>query len=281
MRVEVNGVRLFVEVDGIKFVDHGPSMVERPTVVLVHGGPAADHAIMKPFGSELSSDAQLVYYDHRGMGRSDAGSTDDWTLAQWADDLAGLIDALELDKPYIVGASFGGFVLQEFINRHPDKMSKAALLCTGVRSDPALSAAVFAKLGGQEAAEIATRFLSGDLSAIPDYHRVCAPLYSSAGMDLDMMARIVARPETLEHFFRPEGEWHQLNFAEGLKKAQCPTFVLHGALDPVVPLQLAREMFEALPADRSKFHVVEESGHGWFDKPEEWASELKTFLFGH
>ena len=54
MLVEVNGVRLFVEILGTKLVPDGPRMVDRPTVVALHGGPS-DHAHMRDMVGPLAS----------------------------------------------------------------------------------------------------------------------------------------------------------------------------------------------------------------------------------
>ena len=71
MRIEVNGCRLFVDVVGSGLVATGTSMTERPTIFLLHGGPGMDHTAMKPDFDPLSEVAQLIYYDHRGQGKSD------------------------------------------------------------------------------------------------------------------------------------------------------------------------------------------------------------------
>lgn len=119
MRVMVNGVRLFVDIEGAGLVPDGPVMRQKPTLVLVHGGPGADHSLYKPAFSALSDICQIVYYDHRGCGRSEDGPRESWTLAQWGDDLKELCDTLGIEKPIVLGTSFGGFVAQAYATRHP------------------------------------------------------------------------------------------------------------------------------------------------------------------
>jgi pimeloyl-ACP methyl ester carboxylesterase len=108
MLVSVGDVRLYVDIDGAKLVPDGMSMRERPTIVLVHGGPGADHTYFKEFYSSLSEIAQVVYYDQRGNGRSEDGPRDRWNLDQWADDLRTLCDVLGIERPIVFGGSFGG-----------------------------------------------------------------------------------------------------------------------------------------------------------------------------
>ena len=119
MYANVNGARLFFDVEGLGLVPDGPRMRQRPTVLLLHGGPGFDHTMYKPAFSQLADIAQLVYYDHRGQGRSD-GAPDTHNLAQWGDDVKGLCDALGIEKPIVIGTSFGGFVAQSYATRHPD-----------------------------------------------------------------------------------------------------------------------------------------------------------------
>src|SRR5215468_8463884 len=54
MHVSVNGVRLFFDVEGAKFVPDGPDMREKPTLLMLHGGPGSDHSIYRPAYSALS-----------------------------------------------------------------------------------------------------------------------------------------------------------------------------------------------------------------------------------
>lgn len=103
MRVSIGDCRLFVDIEGAGLVPDGATMRERPTVILLRGGPGMDHSSFKPQWSALTDIAQVVYYDHRGQGRSDRSTPDAWNLAQWAADLVALCDALGIVAP-IAGA---------------------------------------------------------------------------------------------------------------------------------------------------------------------------------
>ena len=103
MRIEVNGVRLFFDVEGAKFVPDGPRMREKPTLILLHGGPGQDHSMLKPAFSQFADIAQVIYIDHRGNGRSDRQPQDAWNLAQWGDDVYEFCRALEIERPIVMG----------------------------------------------------------------------------------------------------------------------------------------------------------------------------------
>src|SRR3954452_7295922 len=94
MHVSVNGIKLFFDVAGEKYAVEGPRLVERPTVLLLHGGPGFDHTHFKPAFAPAAEMAQLVYLDHRGNGRSEHGDPSLWTLDQWADDVKVFCDTL-------------------------------------------------------------------------------------------------------------------------------------------------------------------------------------------
>jgi predicted esterase len=85
----VNGVWLYFDVEGCGLAVRDAGMAAKPTLVLLHGGPGADHSLFKPEFSAMAGEAQVVYLDQRGSGRSDRGDPDTWTWDQWADDGVG------------------------------------------------------------------------------------------------------------------------------------------------------------------------------------------------
>jgi pimeloyl-ACP methyl ester carboxylesterase len=120
MRVLVNGVRLYFDVEGAGLVPDGAAMRAKLTLILLHGGPGFDHTIYKPAFAAVADIAQVVYLDHRGNGRSDPDAHENWNLAQWGDDVRAFCDALEIARPIVYGASFGGMVALAYATRYPD-----------------------------------------------------------------------------------------------------------------------------------------------------------------
>jgi proline iminopeptidase len=161
MFVSVNGVRLFFDVAGEKLVTTGPRMRERPTVLLLHGGPGFDHTMFKPAFAPLADVAQVIYLDHRGNGRSEHGDPALWTLDQWGDDVRGFCDALGIETPIVLGYSFGGFVTQSYAMRHPSHPGKLVLYSTApmLQDEPVLDA--FEAIGGTEVRAIAAAYFAG------------------------------------------------------------------------------------------------------------------------
>lgn len=261
MRVEIgDGVRLYVDVDGLGLVPDGPAMLERPTIVFLHGGPGFDHSVFKAaVAPDYTDVAQVVFYDHRGNGRSDPGSPDDWTLDVWADDVVRLCDALGIEKPIVIGQSFGGFVAQRYLARHPAHPDRVALCCTSPRLDVEVVTAAFARIGGERAAVAAREFWTRGPEAIWDYLEHCMPLYSVEPPDDDVAARPVMHLEVMGHF--QDGESKTMDLAPGLAAATCPVFVAGGELDPVCPIEMSEEIVAALVNAEVSFERIPGASH--------------------
>ena len=72
MRVDIgDGVRLFVDIVGAGLEPTPDAMVTKPTLMLLHGGPGFDHSSFRPYFDRFADTHQVVYFDHRGQGRSD------------------------------------------------------------------------------------------------------------------------------------------------------------------------------------------------------------------
>src|SRR5580658_8057218 len=81
------------------------------------------------FDGPLAKRFEVLAYDQRGLGRSGKPDTP-YTMADYADDAAALMDAVGWKSARVVGVSFGGMVAQELVLRHPGKVERLALACT-------------------------------------------------------------------------------------------------------------------------------------------------------
>jgi len=258
--VSVGDVRLYVDVDGAKLVPDGMSMRERPTIILLHGGPGADHTMYKEWYASLTEVAQVVYYDHRGNGRSEDGPRERWNLDQWADDLRALCDVLGIERPIVFGASFGGFVALNYAIRHPEHPAKLVLASTMAHVNVERVFAAFERLGGAETRAVAERvFADPTADNLEEYQRVCMPLYTRRPIPAEVMARATMRLDVAEHFTRSEEQ--TFDFRERLGEIRCPVLLLSGELDPGVPIEDAEELAAGLPPDRVRFIRFADAGH--------------------
>ncbi len=279
MRIDIgDGVRLYVDIDGLGMVPVDGAMAKRPTLLLLHGGPGMDHSSYKLGMHEMRDVAQIVMYDHRGNGRSDRRSSDEWNLDTWADDVVRLCDALEIEKPIVLGNSFGGFVAERYLGRHPDHAAGVVLGSTLRRWDAAASVEAFRRLGGDEAAEIAAAFWSDPTGGVvQQYLEVCGPLYTQQPGNMFTAVEPVRNMELFAHW--NDGENHTFDFADDLAHARCPVLVMGGEHDPVTPISGSEEIAAALRADLVQFERFEHSGHGVFrDEPERAMALLREFV---
>jgi len=277
MRVRVDDTTLFFDVEGPKLVPDRASMWERPTVLLLHGGPGFDHSNFKPDYSQLSDVAQLVYLDHRGNGRSDRGDPSTWNLDTWADDVKGFCDALEIETPIVLGWSFGGFVAMAYAVRHPGHAAKVILQSTAAHLDVERIVAAFSALGGPMAAEAARTFwTTHDNESMMQYVEHCIPLYHSEPLT-DSMARCVLNLDLLVGF---DGEM-DMDLRPGLSAVRAPVLVLAGRKDPITPVAAAEEIVESLPGPDVTLRIFDDSSHFiQLAEPDHFFPIVRDFITG-
>ena len=282
MRVLVNGVRLFFDVEGAGLVPDGARMREKPVLLMLHGGPGFDHTMYKPAFSQLADIAQVIYYDHRGQGRS-GGAPETLTLAQWGDDVKGLCDALGIEKPIVYGGSFGGFVAQAYATRHPEHPAKLVLASTCARVVYQDVFAAFERIGGAEARALAQAYwLNPTIESRLKYLEKCLPLYNTrAANDPDALKRAILRHDVGLAFNGPNNEQGRMDFRADLKRVQCPVLVMAGDRDPIMPISLTETMAACLPPHLVRFERFANCGHGVHrDDPQRAFRVLREFILG-
>jgi pimeloyl-ACP methyl ester carboxylesterase len=280
MHIEVNGAPIFFDTVGPKLSLGEAAMPERPTLVVMHGGPGFDHSLMRPYFDRFADTHQVVYLDHRGNGRS-GGPPETWNLAQWGDDVHAFCGALGIDKPVVYGLSFGGMVAMSYAARHPDGPGKLILASTAATMDLDATYAMMERLGGPEARRIAREFWTAPgPGSVADYMRVCMPLYNPGGAPLDEgKGRAIMRTEVLFQFI--QGEQRTMDLRAGLADIACPTLVLAGGMDPITPLPCSQAIAGALRPGIGELVVLQEAGHGVHrDEPERAEAVLRRFLSG-
>ncbi len=279
MRIEVNGVRIFFDVEGAKFVPDGPVMRDRPTLILLHGGPGMDHAHYMPAFSQYADIAQIIYIDHRGNGRSDRGSRDDWNVPQWGDDIHAFCQALEIEKPIVLGTSFGGIVAISYATRHPEHPGKLILASTEARAERERTLAVFERLGGAKARDVAGRFLDGDTAAFAEFGRVCSPLYFRRHVaDLEVYGRSIANEDVVTHYFQPGGEASTIDMLEAMSRILCPTLILTGEDDPITPAENSADMAARIPPHLVRLERYANTGHSVFEDEPRSFDAVREFI---
>lgn len=279
MQVSVNGAPIFFDVVGSKLAVDGGQMVERPTLIVLHGGPGFDHSIMRPYFDRFADSHQVIYLDHRGNGRS-GGARETWRLPRWGDDIRDFCEILGIEKPVVYGLSFGGMVAMSYATRHPDHPARLILSSTAARMHLDATYAMMARLGGARAETIARAFWTHpSAEAAGEYMAVCMPLYNPTKDPALEQARTraIMRLEVMFDFIT--GEQGTMNMVADLAMVACPTLVLAGGLDPITPVACAEEIHRALPAGLATLDVFGAAGHGVHrDEPDRAEAVLRRFL---
>ena len=276
MRVEIHGVRLWFDVEGPALVPDGVALRERPTVVLLHGGPGTyDHSYLKPAFARLADHAQVVYLDLRGHGRSDWGDAARWSFEACADDVRAFCDAVGIARPIVFGHSMGGAIVLLYGARHPGHAAGLVIQSGFARFDLARLVEGFRRLGGDEVAELARRSYSGEPVTGAEWARV----FAAFGPRVPDERELSRRRQNLELAPRGMELLRRVDVLDQLARIECPTLVSVGRLDPVTPVAAAEEIVRALRKPIARLEVLEGAGHfPWKDVPGRYWPLLAEFV---
>jgi proline iminopeptidase len=263
MRIDINGARLWFDVAGSLAVADGPVLAMRPTVVVVHGGPAIyDHSYLRPAFDHLADRAQVIYLDLRDHGRSSRQDPADWSLQACADDIRAFCDTLGITAPIVLGHSLGSAVVALYGAQHPGHAAGLALLAPLARFDLARVADGFRAVAGDEVAELAQRVYAGHAVSDAELARVFAATGPNRPRASEL-ARIVVNRELAGPGLKLLPD---LDILDQLGTVASPTVIYAGGLDPLAPVAAGREIVEALPAGRGHLRVIDQAGHfPWLD----------------
>jgi len=276
MYVEVNGTRLFFDVDGSAVVPDGRRMRERPTLILVHGGPGSfDHSYFKPHFAHVTGQAQVVYVDLRGHGRSARHTATDWSFEACADDLPAFCATLGIERPVVLGHSMGGFVAMLYGARHPGHAAGLILQSTMARFDLGRLVDGFRAVAGDTVADLARR----DYGGTPVSQQEWAEVFAAFGPRVPTareLGRAIQNPDLgvvgMDLFRR-------LDVVGELGRIECPTLVCVGEHDPVTPVAASQEIADALPAGMGQLAVIDGAGHfPWLDRPDRYWPLITAFV---
>jgi len=227
------------------------------------------------FDGPLAKGFDLVAYDQRGLGRSQKPDID-YTMADYADDAAGLMDAIGWPSAPVIGVSFGGMVAQELALRHPAKVERLVLACTSPGG-----------AGGASYPFHEIQHLRGEARAkflipISDTRRDAA----WAAVNPETYAQLVelgsANPFAGEPG-REMGARRQLEARAGhdtwdrLGQIACPVMIAAGRYDGVALPQTQERMAERIPGARLSFF---EGGHLFMIQDRTATPAMATFLKG-
>jgi pimeloyl-ACP methyl ester carboxylesterase len=219
----------------------------------------------------LSLYYKLIIFDNRGMGNTETGQRP-FSIEQFADDTAGLMDALDIRQAHVLGWSMGALIAEEVALRHPSKVNKLILYaahCNANLFPP--TPEVIQKLTDMSGSpkEQGIRFISTLFP--PDWLR------SSQERIKEIFYRPLGNipPETMNKQSMAIGKWK--GCCDRLGEISKPTLVIAGTDDVLVPPQNARYLVGKIP--NSQLVLYEQGGHGlMFQYPEKFSEKVIGFL---
>jgi pimeloyl-ACP methyl ester carboxylesterase len=254
----------------------GERRSDRPSLVVLHGGPDIGHSYLLPGVEPLAVDHHVVLFDFRGCGQSSRGLPIEALQPEYVvDDTHRLIEQLGLGAVDLLGFSTGGRAATAFVQRYPSQVRRLILASTTAypssENEPYLRD--WAEYQRRQAGE---RAAGGRLRNSTIFV-----------WDLDLAPRYLRMIEGLD-----EGDWSYEAYLDGrmhpwvsgdaeaiLRESGKPVLILHGEKDMGFPVQLAERLHRALPA--STLAIIEGAAHMChFEQPELWSRRIREFVAG-
>ena len=258
----------FIRVDDIQLAYTDTGMGQ--PLVLLHGYP-----FNRPLWTEqveaLSNSYRVITPDLRGLGESDA-SPGAATMNRMAQDVAALLDHLEISRAVIGGLSMGGYVALAFYKQFPSHVRALVLADTRAQPDT--------EEGKQTRFQQAEKALAEGMAGIADsmLPKLLTP------ETVSKRPEVVKRVRDMMLKTKPEGAAGALlGMAERddqtplLPEITCPTLILVGREDPITPVQDSEKMNREIAG--SCLVVIENAAHvSNLERTEQFNDELVRFL---
>lgn len=282
MRAAIRGTEIYFDIEGMGLVPDGPRMREKPTAFLIHGGPGGDHTGYKPGMSPLAERMQLVYFDHRGQGRSGRGDPALYNLDENVEDMEALRRHLGLGPIISIGTSYGGMVAQAHAARYPDSVSHLILIVTAAHYGfNARARQIVAERGSPEQIAVCEDLWAGKLDSeekLDRYYALMAPMYSTTYNPATAAPpRGIRSHEALNRAFAPGGFLQTYDLRPELSRITAPTLILAGRHDWICAPEFSEELHRLIPG--SDLRIFENSSHSIrADEPQALLDAIAGFV---
>jgi 3-oxoadipate enol-lactonase len=239
-----------------------------PPLLLIMGMSGTALHWGEPFLEELRRDFDVIVYDHRGVGASSRleGSI---TIAQLAEDAAGLLAALAIDSAHVVGISMGGMVAQELALAHPRLVRTLTLGCTycggegsSLTAPEVIQRLTEAMFSGDRERALRTAFEVNVSAAMAEDSEL---FERSLAIDKQ---RAVAVPVVMAQMQACMAH----DTSARLSELMMPTLVVHGTEDQMLPVENGSLIASRIPG--SRLEILDGVGHLFIWEQPEHAAEL-------
>lgn len=264
--IKTNGINLYYE-------EHGKG---EPLLMIM--GITAPGAVWEKHLDYWKQSFRCIIVDNRGVGQSDKPAGP-YTSSMMADDCAGLLKHLGLEKVRVAGVSMGTIIAQQLAYRHPNLVKSMVLMCPWARCDNT------AKDIFRHMVEIKARLKPDEFSRY-----IQLLIFSKASFDNEetykgmLEDRVNAtndtNPQPLIGLEGQAAACIEHNILEQLNEIKHPVLVIGGEADKFTPLWMTKEVAEALP--NSDLHTYPQSGHAFhWENIEDFNPRVNQWLLAH
>ncbi|EAX7557565.1 TPA: alpha/beta hydrolase [Escherichia coli] len=264
--MRISEVRV-VEHHGIRLATEAFGDPNDPPVLLVMGATASMLGWPDEFCISLAERGlHVIRYDHRDTGQSTTVPPGEATYAveDLAEDAIAILNGYGIDKAHLIGMSLGGFIAQMLAVAHPERVASLTLIA----SEP---------LGwdGAELPHISQAFLDhfgtlasldwSDRGAVADFLVESGRLCAGSGTPFDefreraRVERIMSRTDSLPSMFNHGALFTRDDWTGRFREISCPVLVIHGAEDPILPVENGTAIAHAIP--NTSLTVLAGTGH--------------------
>lgn len=269
------------------------SFDDRPTIIVIHGGPGLDQSYLLPQMKELAKRNPVIFYDQRSSGRSLPTTVNekDMNVQQFIQDIEALRQSLHINQFIILGHSWGGLLASEYATQYPQHVSAMILLnsipltSTGFKAFETEAQKRFQSISTElEQIQSSQGFKQYDPKTYELFYRTIFSTYvydpkKVNNLTLSLTPISAKNSAIIENWFTKTYLSQPYDLRSKLKTINVPTLVIAGNDDPV-PVWTEKEISDALP--HAKFVLITHCGHfPYFEQPAELFKHINQFLDEH
>ena len=264
--VDTNGIKMYYEESG------------SGDPVIMTMGVTANGAVWEAHAEDWSQHFRCIMPDNRGVGLSDKPAGD-YTSAMMADDYAGLMDELGIEKARIVGVSMGSIIAQELALRHPEKVQSTVLMCSWAKCDR-YATAIFNHMIDCKSRLRPEQFMEWVQTLI-----FTKPFWDNDDAFQGMKdglndAATGSSPQPVHGLEGQVAACINHDTSDRLSGINCPSLVIGGLNDMFTPKWMSEEVAAAIPG--CEHHMYENAGHAFhWECLEDFNPRVREWLAAH
>ena len=243
-----------------------------PRVLFFNGSGATLKTTALLIGA-LAKTCTVLAHDQRGLGETSIPEGP-YTMAQFAQDGAALLDHVGWDTCAVVGISFGGMVAQEFAVSYPQRVEKLVLLCTSAGGEAGSSYPLH-ELGSLPVDERAARITTLTDNRFTPEWLVNHPDDAAMVAMRNEQAAVPKSKETIKGEILQLGARIGHDVCDRLHRVTAPVFVTAGRYDGIAPVSNSEEIVKRLPDATLSIY---EGGHIFTAQDRRAIEDIRTFL---